>query len=172
MMDNKIKTIVNPNETEVTKKILIHELGHLVIAKHLGYQDLVLFFNPYANEGKGEFNLSHSKFPKDISKTEIESLEDQIIIALGGKVAEELCGFQTGGFLGGDLTIIFKNLERKCSLEGRSFQFKLYGDLFKDYNKIAPYEEKAKIILDKNGGAEMLKKTAIYILGEYLEPNL
>lgn len=145
---------------ELISQIAIHELGHHYIATALGY-NAVIIFNPFER-------IHHTQIEFNSSDSIVQDLKNKITVGLGGKVAEDICGFQTMGFMMGDLPIIFNDLKQLYSIQGKEFPFSKYGSLLTT-NVWEEEENSAKEILTSLGGKNFLYKMRDYVFEQTLK---
>jgi len=111
----------NAHSNELQRHILIHELGHWVPAQHYGKNPRIIM-DPDSN------SFYTSRDPG--------TLEENIVISLGGGIAEELVGFQTAGIIG-DRCYVFEYMKQMYSARGQHFPWKVVfdmpSDVFKTY---------------------------------------
>ncbi|MCX6741714.1 MAG: hypothetical protein NTX24_00870 [Candidatus Pacearchaeota archaeon] len=160
---------IDHNTSEGRRNLLLHEVGHWAVAKYLGYTPLKLVFDIKDER----FYIDTPLNPKNRAISRTETLEENIEISLGGKVAEDLCGFQTAGFLAGDLVHIYGFLQQLHQTRGATLPFEKIGDLLRDYERhLGRYEERTRQILQEMGGQEPLEGTTDYLLKTYIEPGI
>lgn len=165
---------IDAKTLEGRRNLLLHEIGHCLVAKHLEYIPVKLIFDVkkeifYVNTPTNPINRMVS-----VDKsTRNRNLEELIQISLGGKVAEDLCGFQTAGFLASDLKLIYEFLEQLYQIKEISFPFKNVGDLLRNYESyLGIYENNTIQILEKEGGRKALEDITQHILTTYIEPQI
>ncbi len=136
---------------------IYHEVGHWMVANNLGYLAII----------KGDLqtmsNFSTEIFAP-ISNT-ILGYNNRLVIAFGGRAAEELLKLPLSAGYIGDVLLACDHLEKLYDLEGRIFNYKNYMDFPEREHEI--YINNAKDILNQMGG-----KTQIIDFGKQVYKQL
>ena len=155
MTNNDLTKHRRDEERIPLKDIILHELGHCIVAKVLGYNPTI-DINPnaecsFTRHEQGDGNL-----------------ENYITIALGGIVAEKITGIETFGWMN-DLGTIFRCLKDLHQSRGINFPHTRVLDM--PYGAYRKYEDRCRKIISKAGGKDLLENATDYLLAERNKTN-
>lgn len=134
-------------------QIIAHEVGHWLVAKSLGYEGYI-----YAKDDIHHFYVPITSPSQDT----INDCTKGVLIALGGKAAENISGFeQSAGFLQ-DLNIALGYLKIIGEKAGNPLPYQKINYLpFQAYES---YLKKSENIITELGGANIINKLTNNVL--------
>ncbi|MEM4756089.1 MAG: hypothetical protein QW594_03065 [Candidatus Woesearchaeota archaeon] len=147
-----------PRTDDLQKQMVIHELGHYLVAAHYGISAEIL------TDG----NYYFVEIPNIFPKTQ-DGLEQALTIAMGGYAANLLCGYENRLQYLGDIRTSFEHLRSYHELKNGSFQ---YADAKPGNIPLMVYEpfiQNAKDILISYGGKDYLEVAAEHLLKQLKE---
>jgi len=141
-----------------TKKFnMVHELGHLLCAKELGYEAVLDYVS------KKNFS---TEVTIDIRKSDLKTLEDYAVIFLGGRAAEELVyDLNSPGFLFSDHKKLYNVMKIIYELQNKEFIYLNATEMKRP--AYADYYDKSKQILLDFGGKQVLEAIATSMIDEF-----
>jgi len=115
---------VNLDNEETQTKVLTHELGHAIVAINLGYPSSI-----YYDLEKHIFSTQNNIINGSIENcNDINKLEDNATVLLGGWAAENWTGKVTMGSIMGDFKALFNTKKRIAEIKGKNFPYKVILD--------------------------------------------